>query len=60
MPGHPRQLDPDELLAEIRSLRGLARALVGDGHVAEDLVQDAWVTALDRPAPSPWGMKPAP
>ena len=31
-------------------LRRLARALVADDHIAEDLSQDAWLAAIERPA----------
>lgn len=45
---------PEGLLArEGRALRGLARALTADAHAAEDLVQDAWVAALQRPRSAP-------
>jgi len=54
MPHDPRHLDADELQTQTRSLRALARALVADEHVADDLVQDAWVTALDRPPRQGW------
>lgn len=42
--------DPAELLAEHATwLRGLARALVRDEALADDLAQDAAVAALERP-----------
>ena len=50
----PRQLDSAGLHAQTRSLRALARALVGDVHDADDLVQDAWMTALNRPPKPGW------
>jgi RNA polymerase sigma factor (sigma-70 family) len=37
------------LLQETGWIRALARSLAGDVHLADDLVQDAWVTALGRP-----------
>lgn len=42
-----------------RFLRRLARVLIADEHAAEDLVQDTWVAALQRPnlllgAPRAW------
>lgn len=43
--------DPDELLALSENLRRLAVHLVGDGNAADDLVQDAWLAALDEGAP---------
>lgn len=40
-------LDAQELLGEAGRLRAIARRVVGDGHLAEDLVQDTWVAALE-------------
>ena len=37
------------MLEHTRFLRVLARSLVTDPHRAEDLVQDTWLTALERP-----------
>ena len=37
------------LLQQTSWVRALARSLVADAHLADDLVQDAWVTALGRP-----------
>ena len=37
------------LLAQTGWTRALARSLAADAHPAEDLVQDAWVAALERP-----------
>ena len=44
----PRQLDPESLQAQTRSLRALARGLVADEHRVDDVVQQAWVTALQH------------
>ncbi len=41
--------DPERLLAQTAWLRALARSLVRDPQVAEDLVQETWLVALDRP-----------
>lgn len=38
-----------DLLAHARFARGLARALLGDEHLAEDAVQETWLAALRRP-----------
>ena len=38
------------LLGQAGWTRALARSLASDVHLAEDLVQDAWVAALERPA----------
>ncbi|TAJ23315.1 MAG: sigma-70 family RNA polymerase sigma factor [Planctomycetota bacterium] len=38
----------ERLLAHSDWLRRLARALVADPHAADDVVQDAWVAALER------------
>ena len=43
--------DQDELLALSRNLRRLATRLVGDSQTADDLVQEAWLAALDEDAP---------
>jgi len=39
----------DELLAEIGWVRRLARALVRDAAVADDVAQDAWLLAIQHP-----------
>ena len=39
----------DELLAHADWVRGLARRLVLDAARADDLVQETWVVALERP-----------
>lgn len=41
----------DRILAELAWLKGLARQLVRDPHLADDVVQDAMVTALSRRPP---------
>lgn len=47
---HPSDtFDPSLLLAHSSWLRSLARSLVGDPHRAEDLIQEAWVAALQNP-----------
>lgn len=38
-----------ELLAQMRWARALAQDLIKDPHAAEDLSQDLWVKALERP-----------
>ena len=38
---------PQDLLAQAGRLHAIARRLVGDGHTADDLVQDTWVAALE-------------
>ncbi|MEM7200711.1 MAG: sigma-70 family RNA polymerase sigma factor [Planctomycetota bacterium] len=45
----PDKIDPTELLRHRPALASLARQLVADHHRAEDLVQDAWLAALQRP-----------
>lgn len=40
---------PEQLLEHGRSLRALARGLLADESAAEDVVQEAWVVALERP-----------
>lgn len=41
--------DLEELLAETRWVNALARRLVGHAANSEDLAQEAWVVALERP-----------
>ena len=41
--------DPEVILKETKKLRALARSLVQDEHIADDLVQDTWVVALEKP-----------
>lgn len=45
-PNPPDLHELESLAAESGWLDGLARSLVADAHLAEDLVQDAWVAAL--------------
>lgn len=40
---------PESLVRHSRALRALARSLVADEHLAEDLAQDAWIAALQHP-----------
>lgn len=49
MQNSPRDDTVEVLLGHAEWIRGLARTLVKDSGVAEDIVQDAWVLALDRP-----------
>lgn len=43
----------DEIERDVRALRAIARSLLGDGHSADDAVQDAWVAALSVPGEPP-------
>src|SRR5262245_41581465 len=54
----PPTLDLQGLLAEDQWIRRLARRLAGDGQGSEDLVQDAWVAALDARDPRPRELRP--
>lgn len=45
----PSRLDLDRLIEERPRLKALARRLLADEHGAEDVVQDAWIKALERP-----------
>lgn len=45
-----RTHDAEALLADTRWMRDLARGLLGDATTAEDVVQDAWRSALERRA----------
>lgn len=47
-PTHPAFEELESLAARGGWIDGLARGLVADAHLAEDLVQDAWVEALQH------------
>jgi RNA polymerase sigma-70 factor (ECF subfamily) len=44
-----RSPDPEEILANQGFMQRLARGIVGDEHSADDIVQQAWLAALERP-----------
>jgi len=43
----------DQLLAHREWVRRMARALVGDENLADDLEQDVWMDALERSRAQP-------
>src|SRR3954465_16012417 len=45
----PRRLDPEAAIGPLDRLYAAARALSGDPHLAEDLVQDTYAAVLSRP-----------
>jgi len=45
----PSRRDLDDLLQHAGWLRSLARSLVADPNLADDLLQDTWVAALEHP-----------
>ncbi len=45
----PNKPDLETLLAHGKWVQSLARSLVADGATAEDIEQQAWLTALERP-----------
>jgi RNA polymerase sigma-70 factor (ECF subfamily) len=45
----PRRLDPQTAIGHLDRLYAAARALCGDPHLAEDLVQDTYASVLSRP-----------
>src|SRR5262245_56150659 len=56
---HPLSLaTPQELLEHDAFLRSLARSLVDEAVGADDVVQQAWVTALERPPKRPDSFAP--
>ena len=48
---------PQELLRHARFVRALAHSLLRDPHAADDLAQDTWVAALQRPPAQPDGIR---
>jgi len=52
MDSAPNQQGSD-LAALASKIRGLALAIAGEAHMAEDLAQDAWFALLRRPAIGP-------
>jgi len=53
----PESLSIEALLGETRWMRVLAQSLVRDEHAAEDVVQDIWVAALERPPAPRWNVR---
>ena len=51
MPDHAARPTAEALLDHAHWLGALARRLVGDPELAQDLVQDTWVRAIERPPP---------
>jgi RNA polymerase sigma factor (sigma-70 family) len=49
METNPRSIGADALLAEMAWVQRLARSLVRDTNLADDVAQDAWLVALERP-----------
>jgi len=47
------ELTPELLVRQGRALRGMARAMLGDEHAAEDVVQETWVACLKHPGELP-------
>src|SRR5262245_45123387 len=45
----PTPATPDELLSHVGFVTRLARGLVRDANVADDVVQQTWLAALQRP-----------
>ncbi len=44
-------LPPDLMLAHAGSIRALALSILGDEHAAEDVLQETWLRALNKPPP---------
>jgi len=49
MDSTPSPLDPELLLAHAGFVRSVARSLLRDGSAVDDVVQQTWLTALERP-----------
>jgi RNA polymerase sigma factor (sigma-70 family) len=54
----PTTTDPKQLLEHATWLRRLALSLVGDGAIADDLVQETYVAALRRPPTADRPLRP--
>lgn len=50
-------IPPESLLRHASFLRALAQGMLGDAHGAEDVVQDTWVAAFERPPKSPLNLR---
>ncbi|NOT30628.1 MAG: RNA polymerase subunit sigma-24, partial [Planctomycetes bacterium] len=46
---HSTSFSDERLLAELEWVRALARQLVNDAGLAEDVVQETWILAHERP-----------
>lgn len=57
MDPHERSLRPEDLDAHAAWLRRLARGLLGESAAADDLVQEAFVKALEHPPADPRGLR---
>ncbi len=44
-------LPPDLMLSHAGSIRALALSILGDEHAAEDVLQETWLRALNKPPP---------
>ena len=49
--------DPDLLLEHQDFVRGLAKSILFDDHRVDDVVQEAWLTALRRPPRQPAALR---
>lgn len=49
MSQQPETLTADELLRHSGFVRSLAHGLLGDAHAADDVAQETWIRALERP-----------
>ncbi len=50
-------LTADELLRHSSFVRSLAHGLLGDVHAAEDVAQETWIRALEKPAGNPGSLR---
>ena len=57
MPEKPGPPDLSALLENARWVRGLAMQLVRDSHVADDVVQQAWLAAVGNPPDAARGQR---
>jgi len=57
MPDFLHSIDPDQLVAHHAWMRRIARSLVFDDSEADDVVQEAWLKAAEKPPEKPGALR---